>query len=220
MQTRITELLGIQHPHRAERNGMGGAGRVGFRRREFGRTWVLTAFTQLSPEDLYREIFRCCDMTDQPFGVNLTNLPSPNPPPSDEYYDAVIRCCIPVVETAGYLPQHHVATFRPHGIKIIHKCVAVRQALAAERVGVDAVSIDGFECAGRAGEEEIPGVVLIPAATDRVKIPIIASGGIADGRGLVAALAFGAEAVSMTTRFLATREAPVHDNVKRQSGKF
>jgi NAD(P)H-dependent flavin oxidoreductase YrpB (nitropropane dioxygenase family) len=154
-------------------------------------------------------------MTDKPFGVNLTILPSINPPPYAEYRRAIIESGIKIVETAGYKPQEHVDEFKAHGIKIIHKCTAVRHALSAERMGVDAISIDGFECAGHPGEDDVPGLVLIPAAADKVKIPMLASGGFGDGRGLVAALALGADGINMGTRFCATREAPIHEAFKQ-----
>jgi nitronate monooxygenase len=147
--------------------------------------------------------------------VNLTILPSITPPPYAEYRQAIIESGVKAVETAGYKPQEHVTAFRAHGIKVIHKCTAVRHALSAERMGVDAISIDGFECAGHPGEDDIPGLILIPAAADRVKIPMLASGGFGDGRGLVAALALGADGVNMGTRFCATVEAPIHDGIKQ-----
>jgi nitronate monooxygenase len=154
-------------------------------------------------------------MTIKPFAVNLTILPSVNPPPYAEYRQAIIDSGVKIVETAGYNPQQHVAHFKEHGIIVIHKCTAVRHALSSERMGVDAISIDGFECAGHPGEDDIPGLVLIPAAADKVKIPMIASGGFGDGRGLVAALALGADGINMGTRFCATVEAPIHDRVKQ-----
>jgi nitronate monooxygenase len=154
-------------------------------------------------------------MTDRPFGVNLTILPAINPPLYAEYRAAIIEAGIKIVETAGYKPQEHVDQFKTRGIKVIHKCTAVRHALSAERMGVDAISIDGFECAGHPGEDDIPCLVLIPAAADKVKIPMLASGGFGDARGLVAALALGADGINMGTRFCATREAPIHENFKR-----
>src|SRR6202041_3694330 len=160
-------------------------------------------------------IARCRDLTDKPFGVNLTILPSIKPPPYAEYRQAIIESGIRIVETAGNKPQEHVTEFKKHGVVILHKCTSVRHALSAERMGVDAISIDGFECAGHPGEDDIPGLVLIPAAADKVRIPMIASGGFGDGRGLVAALALGAEGINMGTRFCATDEAPIHDNVKQ-----
>jgi nitronate monooxygenase len=164
---------------------------------------------------LRAEIDRCRAMTDKPFGVNLTFLPSVNPPPYAEYRRAIIESGVRIVETAGNNPQEHIDDFKSHGIVVIHKCTAVRHALSAERAGADAISIDGFECAGHPGEDDVPGLILIPAAADKVKIPMLASGGFGDGRGLVAALALGAEGINMGTRFIATQEAPVHDNVKQ-----
>jgi nitronate monooxygenase len=215
LKTRFTELFGVDHP--IAQGGMqwigtaemvapvANAGALGF----------LTALTQPTPEALVKEIARTRGMTDKPFGVNLTILPSINPPPYAEYRRAIIESGIKAVETAGYKPQEHVDDFKAHGIKVIHKCTAVRHALSAERMGVDAVSIDGFECAGHPGEDDIPGLILIPAAADRLKIPMLASGGFGDGRGLAAALALGADGVNMGTRFCATREAPLHDAFKQ-----
>jgi len=154
-------------------------------------------------------------MTDKPFGVNLTILPAINPPPYAEYRAAIIESGIKAVETAGYKPQEHVDAFKVAGVKVIHKCTAVRHALSAERMGVDAISIDGFECAGHPGQDDIPGLILIPTAADKVTVPMLASGGFGDGRGLVAALALGADGINMGTRFCATREAPIHDNIKQ-----
>src|SRR3546814_103651 len=154
-------------------------------------------------------------MTDKPFCVNLTILPSVNPPPYAEYRKAIIDSGIKIVETAGHKPQEHVEDFKGHGIIVLHKCTAVRHALSAERMGVDIISIDGFECAGHPGEDDIPGLVLIPAAADKLKVPMLASGGFGDGRGLVAALALGAEGINMGTRFCATQEAPIHQNIKQ-----
>jgi nitronate monooxygenase len=179
-----------------------------------GGLGILTALTQPTPDDLRREIDRCRELTDKPFGVNLTILPSMNPPPYAEYRKAIIDGGVKIVETAGYKPEEHVAHFKEHGVMIIHKCTAVRHALSAERMGVDAISIDGFECAGHPGEDDIPGLILIPAAADKVRIPLIASGGFGDGRGLVAALALGAEGINMGTRFCATIEAPIHQDIK------
>ncbi len=181
-----------------------------------GALGFLTALTQPTPEALVKEIARCRDLTDKPFGVNLTILPTINPVPYDEYRDAIIDSGITVVETAGGNPAPHLPAFKAAGVKVIHKAVAVRHAVKAEELGVDAVSIDGFECAGHPGDDDVPGLVLIPAASRRLSIPVIASGGFADGRGLVAALALGASAVNMGTRFMATTEAPIHDNVKAQ----
>jgi nitronate monooxygenase len=181
-----------------------------------GGLGILSALTQPSPEALAREIERTRALTDRPFGVNLTILPSINPPPYAAYRRAIIDSGVKIVETAGNKPQEHMEDFKSNGVLVIHKCTAVRHALSAERMGVDIVSIDGFECAGHPGEDDIPGLVLIPAAADKLRVPILASGGFADGRGLVAALALGASGISMGTRFCATREAPLHENVKRQ----
>ncbi|MET0371785.1 MAG: nitronate monooxygenase family protein [Sphingobium sp.] len=215
MRTRLTDLVGIDHP--IVQGGMQWVGRAELVAAvaNAGALGFITALTQPSPEDLGREIARCRDMTDRPFGVNVTNLPTINATPLAEYRQAVIEAGVKIVETVGR-PEEAVADFKPHGITIIHKCVAVRHALKAQKMGVDAVSIDGFECAGRPGDDDVPGLVLIPAAADALSIPIVASGGFADGRGLVAALALGADGINMGTRFLATREAPIHDAVKRQ----
>lgn len=180
-----------------------------------GGLGILTALTQPTPDDLRREIELCRTLTDKPFGVNLTILPSTTPPPYAEYRRAIIESGVKIVETAGYKPQEHVEHFKEHGIIVMHKCTAVRHAVSAEKIGVDVISIDGFECAGHPGEDDITGLVLIPATADRVTIPIIASGGFGDGRGLVAALALGAEGINMGTRFCATQEAPIHDNIKQ-----
>lgn len=180
-----------------------------------GGLGILTALTQASPADLAREIERTHRLTDRPFGVNLTILPSISPPPYGDYLQAIIDSGVKVVETAGNSPAEFIERMKAQDIAIVHKCTSVRHALSAQRNGVDMVSIDGFECAGHPGEDDIPGLVLIPLAARKLDIPVIASGGIADGRGLAAALALGAEGVNMGTRFLVTREAPVHDNIKR-----
>jgi nitronate monooxygenase len=215
IRTRFTELFGVQHP--IVQGGMMWVGRAELAAAvsNAGGLGLLTALTQPTPDDLRREIDRCRAMTDKPFGVNLTILPSVTPPPYAAYRRAIIDSGITIVETAGYKPQEHVEEFKAHGVKVIHKCTAVRHALSAERMGVDAISIDGFECAGHPGEDDIPGLILIPAAADRVKIPMLASGGFGDARGLVAALALGADGINMGTRFCATVEAPIHDNVKQ-----
>jgi len=180
-----------------------------------GGLGFITALTQPTPEKLTEEIARARSMTDKPFGVNLTILPAIKPPPYAEYRQAIVEAGIGIVETAGNKPIEHVEEFKKHGIKVIHKCTSVRHGLSAERMGVDAISIDGFECAGHPGEDDVPGLILIPAAADKIKIPMIASGGFGDARGLVAALALGCEGINMGTRFMATREAPIHDNVKK-----
>lgn len=214
-RTRFTELLGIEHPI-----VQGGMMWVGYAElaaavSNAGGLGIITALTQPTPDDLRREIDRCRTMTDKPFGVNLTILPSVNPPPYAEYRQAIIDSGVTIVETAGYKPQEHVDEFKAHGVKVIHKCTAVRHAVSAQKMGVDAISIDGFECAGHPGEDDIPGLILIPAAADRITIPMIASGGFGDGRGLAAALALGADGINMGTRFCATVEAPIHDNIKQ-----
>ncbi len=215
MQTRITELFGIRYP--IIQGGMMWVGRAEMAAAvsNAGGLGILTALTQPTPEALAAEIERCRSMTDKPFGVNLTLLPSINPPPYAQYLDVIIESGVKILETAGNNPGEHIARAKAAGIKVIHKCVAVRHALSAERLGVDAVSIDGFECAGHPGEDDVPGLVLIPLAARQLQIPVVASGGIADGRGLAAALALGAEGVNMGTRFCATLEAPIHDNIKQ-----
>ncbi|MHA0328646.1 NAD(P)H-dependent flavin oxidoreductase [Sphingomonas melonis] len=215
LRTRITDLLGIEHP--VVQGGMMWVGRAELAAAvsNAGGLGILTALTQPTPDDLRREIERCRTMTDKPFGVNLTILPSVSPPPYADYRRAIIDMDVTIVETAGHRPQEHVEHFKAHGITVIHKCTAVRHALSAERMGVDAISIDGFECAGHPGEDDIPGLVLIPAAADKVRVPMLASGGFGDGRGLAAALALGADGINMGTRFCATVEAPIHDAVKQ-----
>jgi nitronate monooxygenase len=209
-------MFGVEHPIVC--GGMTGVGTADLIAAvaNAGALGCLTALTQPTPDALRKEIQRCREMTDKPFGVNLTILPTINPVPYDEYRDAIIDSGIKIVETAGNNPEPHLPSFRAAGIKVIHKCVAVRHAVKAEKIGVDAISIDGFECAGHPGEDDIPGLILIPAAADKLTIPLIASGGFADARGLVAALALGADAINMGTRFMATVEAPIHENVKNQ----
>ena len=216
LKTRFTELVGVQYP--IVQGGMQWVGRAELVAAvaNAGALGFITGLTQPTPEDLAKEIKRCREMTDKPFGVNLTILPALKPPPYAEYRRAIIESGVKVVETAGYNPEEHISDFKAHGIKVVHKCTAVRHALKAERIGADAISIDGFECAGHPGEDDIPGLILIPAAADKVKIPMIASGGFADGRGLVAALALGAEGINMGTRFMCTKESPIHENIKRQ----
>jgi NADH:quinone reductase (non-electrogenic) len=216
IKTRITELLGVERPI-----VQGGMQSVGYAElasavSNAGGFGILTALTQPSPEALAAEIKRCRAMTDKPFGVNLTVLPILRVPDYRGYVQAAIDGGIKVMETAGtqeLFPYWEL--MKAAGQKIVHKCTSVRHALSAERKGVDAISIDGFECAGHPGEDDIPGLILIPAAADKVKIPLLASGGFGDGRGLVAALALGAEGINMGTRFCATKEAPIHDNVKQ-----
>jgi len=216
LTTRFTEALGIEHP--VVQGGMMWVGRAELAAAvsEAGGLGIITALTQPTPADLVREIERARAMTDKPFGVNLTILPSISPPPYDEYRRAIVDAGVTIVETAGSNPEPHMEMFRDHGVRVIHKCTSVRHALKAEAVGVTAVSIDGFECAGHPGEDDVPGLVLIPAAADRLTIPFIASGGFADGRGLAAALALGADGVNMGSRFMCTVESPVSDAVKRR----
>lgn len=215
MRTRVTELLGTRYP--IIQGGMMWVGRAELASAvsNAGGLGVLTALTQPTPEALAAEIARCRGLTDQPFGVNLTILPSTNPPPYEAYLDVVIDSGVKVLETAGNNPGEFIEKARAAGVRVIHKCTAVRHALSAERNGVDAVSIDGFECAGHPGEDGIGGLILFALAARQVRIPLIASGGIADGRTMAAAFALGVEGVNMGTRFCATREAPIHDNIKR-----
>ena len=215
MKTRITELLGIRHPIM-----QGGMHYVGFAElaaavSNAGGLGVITGLTQKTPELLAKEIARCQDMTDQPFGVNLTFLPAFTSPPYPEYIQAIIEGGVKVVETAGRSPQAYMETFKSAGIKVIHKCTSVRHALKAEQIGCDAVSVDGFECGGHPGEDDVPNFILLPLAAEKLTIPFLASGGMADGRSLVAALAMGADGINMGTRFIATQEAPVHEKVKQ-----
>lgn len=179
-----------------------------------GGLGTITALTQPTPEALVEEIERCRKMTDQPFAVNLTILPAASPPPYRDYAQAIVDSGVHIVETAGNHPNEITELFLKNGVKILHKCTSVRHAISAQRRGVSAVSIDGFECAGHPGEDDIPGLILIPAAARALEIPVIASGGIADGRGMAAALALGADGVNMGTRFMLTQEAPLHDSVK------
>ena len=211
LKTRFTEMFGVQHP--IVQGGMQWVGRAELVAAvaNAGALGFITALTQPTPDDLLKEFKRCREMTDKPFGVNLTILPSITPPPYAEYRQAIIEGGVKIVETAGYKPQEHVDDFKKNGVKVIHKCTAVRHAASAQRMGVDAISIDGFECAGHPGEDDIPGLILIPCAADKITIPMIASGGFGDGRGLAAALALGADGVNMGTRFCATKEAPIHE---------
>jgi len=216
LSTRFTEAFEVDHP--IVQGGMQWVGRAELVAAvaNAGALGFITALTQPTPEALAEEIARCREMTDRPFGVNLTILPAIDPPPYAQYRQAIIESGVPVVETAGSNPAEHVAAFAGAGIKVIHKATSVRHAIKAQTLGVDAVSIDGFECAGHPGEDDVPGLILIPAAVDKLMIPVIASGGFADGRGLVGALALGAEAVNMGTRFLCTVESPIHDRIKQQ----
>ena len=215
MKTRITELLGIRHPI-----VQGGMHHVGFAEMaaavsNAGGLGIVTGLTQKTPARLADEIARCRAMTDKPFGVNLTLLPAVEEPDYPGFVRAIVEGGVGIVETAGNNPQRVLPPLQEAGVRVVHKCTSVRHALKAQTLGCDAVSVDGFECGGHPGEDDIPNMILLPAAADRLTIPFVASGGMADGRSLVAALALGADGISMGTRFLATREAPVHDNVKR-----
>ncbi|WP_422026834.1 NAD(P)H-dependent flavin oxidoreductase [Pyruvatibacter mobilis] len=215
MRTRITELFGIEHPII-----QGGMHFVGFAEMaaavsNAGGLGIITGLTQGTPEKLAAEIKRCQDMTDKPFGVNLTFLPSVTPPDYPGLVDAIVQSGVKAVETAGNNPAQWLPTLKEAGIKVIHKCTSVRHSLKAESIGCDAVSVDGFECGGHPGEDDIPNFILLPRAAEELKIPFVASGGMADGRSLVAAMALGAEGMNMGTRFIATKEAPVHENVKQ-----
>ncbi|MBP8308077.1 MAG: nitronate monooxygenase [Burkholderiaceae bacterium] len=215
MKTRITELFGIEHPII-----QGGMHFVGFAElaaavSNAGGLGVITGLTQKTPELLAREIARCRDMTDKPFGVNLTFLPTFAKPPYPEYIRAIIEGGVRIVETAGRNPEPYMQEMKAAGIKVIHKCTSVRHSLKAEAIGCDAVSVDGFECGGHPGEDDVPNMILLPRAAEELKIPFVASGGMADARSLVAALALGADGMNMGTRFMATKEAPIHENVKK-----
>jgi NAD(P)H-dependent flavin oxidoreductase YrpB (nitropropane dioxygenase family) len=215
VKTAITELFGIQHPII-----QGGMHYVGFAElaaavSSAGGLGIITGLTQKTPELLAREIARCRDLTDKPFGVNLTFLPSFTAPPYLEYIAAIKEGGVRIVETAGRSPEQYMPALKAAGIKVIHKCTSVRHSLKAEKIGCDAVSVDGFECGGHPGEDDIPNMILLPRAADELKIPFVASGGMADARSLVAALSMGAAGMNMGTRFVATMEAPVHDNVKQ-----
>lgn len=214
MKTRITELFGIEHPII-----QGGMHMVGFAEMaaavsNAGGLGIITGLTQGTPENLAREIARCREMTDKPFGVNLTFLPAVTPPDYPGFVEAIIKSGVKVVETAGNNPQKWMPSLKEAGIKVIHKCTSVRHSLKAEAIGCDAVSVDGFECGGHPGEDDVGNWVLLPRAAEELKIPFVASGGCATGSQLVAALALGADGVNMGTRFIATTDAPVHQNVK------
>jgi len=215
MKTEITELFGIEHPIM-----QGGMHFVGFAEMaaavsNAGGLGIITALTQRSPEALAAEIERCKAMTSKPFGVNLTFLPSVTPPDYPGYVRVIIESGVKVVETAGNNPQKWLPALKEAGIRVIHKCTSVRHALKAEAIGCDAVSVDGFECGGHPGEDDVPNFILLPRAAEELRVPFVASGGMATGAQLAAALALGAAGVNMGTRFIATQEAPVHDNVKQ-----
>ncbi len=215
MKTRITDLCGIEHPI-----VQGGMHFVGYAElasavSNAGGMGTITGLTQRSAGDLANEIAKCRDLTEKPFAVNLTFLPTVNTPDYPGYIDAIIKGGVKVVETAGRSPEQYMPMLKDAGIKVIHKCTSVRHALKAQSIGCDAVSVDGFECGGHPGEDDIPNMILLPRAADELEIPFLASGGMADARSLVAAMAMGAEGINMGTRFIATQEAPVHDNVKQ-----
>ena len=215
MKTRITELFGIEHPII-----QGGMHFVGFAElaaavSNAGGLGIITGLTQKTPELLAKEIARCREMTDKPFGVNLTFLPTVSSPDYPGYIKAIIEGGVKAVETAGNNPQKWLPVLKEHGVKVIHKCTSVRHSLKAEAIGCDAVSVDGFECGGHPGEDDVPNFILLPRAAEELRIPFVASGGMADGRSLVAALSLGADGMNMGTRFMATKEAPIHDNVKK-----
>jgi len=215
VKTAITEMFGIRHPII-----QGGMHYVGFAElasavSNAGGLGFITGLTQRTPELLAKEIARCRDMTDKPFGVNLTFLPTLSSPPYPEYIAAIIEGGVRIVETAGRSPEQYMPALKAAGIKVIHKCTSVRHSLKAERIGCDAVSVDGFECGGHPGEDDVPNMILLPRAADELTIPFVASGGMADARSLVAVLAMGAAGMNMGTRFIATKEAPVHENVKK-----
>jgi len=215
VKTAITKLFGIQHPII-----QGGMHYVGFAElaaavSNAGGLGIITGLTQKTPERLAKEIARCRDMTNKPFGVNLTFLPSFSAPPYPEYIAAIREGGVKVVETAGRSPEQYMPALKAAGTKVINKCTSVRHSLKAEKIGCDAVSVDGFECGGHPGEDDIPNMILLPRAADELKVPFVASGGMADARSLVAALAMGAAGMNMGTRFIATKEAPVHPNVKK-----
>ena len=214
LKTRITDLFGIEHPVI-----QGGMQWVGYAElvsavSNAGALGILTALTQPTPEDLTKEIARTREMTDKPFGVNLTVLPTINPPPYEEYAQAIVGSGVKIVETAGRSPEPFMELFKEYDVKVIHKCTSVRHALKAQSVGVSAITIDGFECAGHPGEDDIPSLVLLPQAAEALNVPVAGCGGFSDAKSLVAALALGGEAIVMGTRFMATKEAGIHQNVK------
>lgn len=216
MKTRVTEMLGIEHP--IVQGGMQwvGLAELASAVSNAGGLGIITALTQPTPNDLVKEIEKCRQMTDKPFGVNLTILPTIKPVPYDEYAQAIVDSGIKIVETAGRNPEPFLPLFKKAGIKVVHKCTSIRHALKAEAIGCDMVSVDGFECAGHPGEDDVTNLILLPLAARRLKIPYLASGGLGDGRGLAAALSMGADGINMGTRFMVTKEAPIHENVKQR----
>ena len=215
MKTKITELFGIEHPIMQGGMHYVGLAELAAAVSNAGGLGTITGLTQKTPADLANEIAKCKDMTDKPFAVNLTFLPTLNPPDYPGYAKAIIQGGVKVVETAGRNPQSVLPYLKDAGIKVIHKCTSVRHALKAQSIGCDAVSVDGFECGGHPGEDDIPNMILLPRAAEELEIPFLASGGMADARSLVASLAMGAEGMNMGTRFMATKEAPIHENVKQ-----
>ena len=215
MKTRITDLFGIAHPIIQGGMHFVGLAELASAVSNAGGLGMITGLTQRTPELLAKEIARCKELTDKPFGVNLTFLPTFAKPPYPEYIAAISEAGVKAVETAGRSPEDYMPALKAAGIKVIHKCTSVRHALKAEAIGCDAVSVDGFECGGHPGEDDVPNMILLPRAAEELSIPFVASGGMADARSLVAALALGAEGMNMGTRFIATKEAPVHDNVKQ-----
>jgi NADH:quinone reductase (non-electrogenic) len=215
LKTRITELFQIEHPIIQGGMHFVGLAELASAVSNAGGLGIITGLTQRTPDDLAREIARCRAMTDKPFGVNLTFLPSVNPPDYPGYVRAIIEGGVKIVETAGNNPQRWLPDLKAAGIKVIHKCTSVRHALKAESIGCDAISVDGFECGGHPGEDDVPNFILLPRAAETLSVPFVASGGMADGRSLAAALALGAEGRNMGTRFMATVEAPIHENVKQ-----
>ena len=216
LKTRITDLFGIEHPVI-----QGGMQWVGYAElvsavSNAGALGILTALTKPTPEDLAKEIDRTREMTDKPFGVNLTVLPTINPPPYEEYAQAIVGSGVKIVETAGRSPEPFMELFKEYDVKVIHKCTSVRHALKAQSVGVSAITIDGFECAGHPGEDDIPSLVLLPQAAEALDVPVAGCGGFSDAKSMVAALALGGEAIVMGTRFMATQEAGIHQNVKEK----
>ena len=216
MKTRLTELLGIETPIICGGMMRVGTAELAAAASNAGALGVMTALTQPTPEGLRAEIEKCKSLTDKPFGVNLTVGVVATDINYDDYIDVILESGIKIVETAGRSPEPFMERFKSNGVKVIHKCVAVRHALKSERIGVDVVSIDGFECAGHPGEQDVGGLVLFPAAAQALKIPVVASGGIADGRGLAAALALGCEGINMGSRFMVTQEAPIHEGIKQK----
>ena len=216
MRTKITESLDIEFP--IVQGGMQwvGIAEMASAVSNAGGLGILTGLTQPSPEDLTKEITRCREMTDKPFAVNLTILPTIKPVPYDEYAQAIVDSGIKIVETAGRNPEPFLPLLKNAGVKVIHKCTSIRHALKAEKIGCDMVSVDGFECAGHPGEDDVTNMILLPLAAQRLKIPFLASGGLGDGKGLAAALAMGADGINMGTRFMVTKEAPIHEKVKQK----